>query len=41
MLADYTRHDQALGLLQGLGPDLTNGMTSHVPMVAEALAAMG
>ena len=41
MKADYTRLDEALGLLQGLGADLTNGMTSHVPMVAEALAAMG
>jgi Questin oxidase-like len=41
MAADYSRHDEALALLVGLGPDLTNGMTSHVPMVAEALAAMG
>lgn len=39
--ADYTRLDEALGLLTGLGADLTNGMTSHVPMVAEALSAMG
>lgn len=39
--ADYTRLDEALGLLAGLGADLTNGMTSHVPMVAEALSAMG
>lgn len=39
--ADYTRFDEALGLLTGLGADLTNGMTSHVPMVAEALSAMG
>ena len=41
MTANYTRHDEALGLLSGLGPDLTNWMTSHVPMVAEALAALG
>lgn len=41
MTADYSRHDEALALLTGLGPDLTNWMTSHVPMVAEALAAMG
>jgi Questin oxidase-like len=40
-MADYSRHDEALGLLAGLGADLTNGMTSHVPMVAEALCAMG
>jgi hypothetical protein len=39
--ADYARHDEALGLLTGFGADLTNGMTSHVPMVAEALSAMG
>ena len=37
----YARHDEALVLLKGYGPDLTNGMTSHVPMVAEAMAAMG
>ena len=41
MKANYTRHDEALDLLFGLGADLTNGMTSHVPMVAEALSAMG
>jgi hypothetical protein len=41
MTANYARHDEALGLLTGLGADLTNGMTSHVPMVAEALAALG
>ena len=41
MKANYARHDEALGLLKRLGADLTNGMTSHVPMVAEALAAMG
>ncbi len=41
MAANYARHDEALALLEGLGPDLTNWMTSHVPMVAEALAAMG
>ena len=41
MTPNYARHDEALGLLTGLGPDLANGMTSHVPMVAEALAAMG
>lgn len=37
----YERHDEALKLLIDYGPDLTSGMTSHVPMVAEALAAMG
>lgn len=41
MTADYSKHDEALALLVGRGPDLTNWMTSHVPMVAEALAAMG
>ncbi|MBP6014677.1 MAG: DUF4243 domain-containing protein [Alphaproteobacteria bacterium] len=39
--ANYQRFDEALELLTALGPDLTNGMTSHVPMVAEALCAMG
>lgn len=38
---NYTRHDEALALLSNYGPDLSNGLTSHVPMVAEALAAMG
>ncbi len=40
-MADYRRFDEALELLTGFGPDLTNGMTSHVPMVAEALCTMG
>lgn len=39
--AGYAKLDEALSLLTGFGADLTNGMTSHVPMVAEALCAMG
>lgn len=33
--------DEALALLAPLGPDLENGMTSHAPMAAEALCALG
>jgi hypothetical protein len=33
--------DAALEFLAPYGPDLQNGMTSHAPMVAEALCALG
>jgi len=33
--------DEALALLAPYGPDLKNGLTSHAPMAAEALAALG
>jgi hypothetical protein len=33
--------DQALEYLGGFGPDLRNGMTTHAPMVSEALCALG
>lgn len=33
--------DSALERLSAFGPDLCNGMTSHAPMVAEALASLG
>ena len=33
--------DEALALLGDSGPDLRNGMTTHAPMVAEALCALG
>jgi len=33
--------DEALEILAGDGPDLRNGMTTHAPMVAEALCALG
>ncbi|MCG8589226.1 MAG: questin oxidase family protein [Proteobacteria bacterium] len=39
--ADYAPLDEALERLAGAGPDLTNGLTSHAPMAAEALCAMG
>jgi hypothetical protein len=39
--ADYSQLDVALEQLAGFGPDLSNGMTSHAPMVVEALAALG
>lgn len=41
MPADYRAMDPALDLLSAYGPDLANGFTSHAPMVAEALAALG
>lgn len=41
MPTDYRMMEPALDLLSGYGPDLTNGLTSHAPMVAEALAALG
>lgn len=39
--ADEDRLDAALERLAGFGPDLTNGMTSHAPMVVEALSVLG
>jgi hypothetical protein len=39
--ADHTSMDEALQLLSAYGPDLENGLTSHAPMAAEALCAMG
>ncbi len=39
--ADYSALDEALDVLSGYGPDLANGLTSHAPMVVEALCAMG
>jgi len=37
----YSSMDDALELLSAYGPDLRNGLTSHAPMAAEALCAMG
>jgi hypothetical protein len=37
----YAGHDEALALLAPYGSDLANGLTSHAPMVAEALCALG
>ena len=37
----YAPLDAALELLAPHGPELTNGFTSHAPMVAEALCALG
>jgi Questin oxidase-like len=39
--ASYQILDPALDVLASYGPDLRNGMTSHAPMVAEALCALG
>jgi len=39
--AAYDSIDEALTMLSGYGPDLRNGLTSHAPMAAEALCAMG
>ena len=39
--AGYATMDEALELLSAYGPDLSNGLTSHAPMAAEALCAMG
>ena len=36
-----TTLDEALEFIAGCGPDLRNGMTSHAPMVAETLCALG
>jgi hypothetical protein len=33
--------DEALEILSAYGPDLSNGLTSHAPMAAEALCALG
>jgi hypothetical protein len=38
---DYAIMDDALDLLSAYGPDLANGLTSHAPMAAEALCALG
>lgn len=38
--ANYASLDGALDFLSVYGPDLSNGLTSHAPMVAEALSAM-
>jgi hypothetical protein len=37
----YGPFDEALARLVPYGPDLSNGMTSHAPMAAEALCALG
>lgn len=37
----YANYDEALAQLAPCGPDLTNGLTSHMPMVVEALCRMG
>lgn len=37
----YRSMDEALEILSAYGPDLRNGLTSHAPMAAEALCAMG
>lgn len=39
--AAYTSMDEALDILFSYGPDLSNGLTSHAPMAAEALCALG
>jgi Questin oxidase-like len=39
--ASYASMDDALDILSAYGPDLANGLTSHGPMAAEALCAMG
>jgi len=39
--ASYSSMDEALELLSAYGPDLRNGLTSHAPMAAEALCAIG
>jgi hypothetical protein len=41
MKPDYSTLDAALERLAPYGPHLANGMTSHAPMVVEALAALG
>lgn len=40
-MKNYSVMDHALEFLAPYGPDLRNGLTSHAPMVAEALAALG
>ncbi len=39
--AAYTSMDDALEILSAYGPDLSNGLTNHAPMAAEALCALG
>ena len=40
-MRDDAMTDAALDVLEAYGPDLRNGLTSHAPMVVEALAALG
>lgn len=40
-MADYSVMEPALEMLAAYGPDLRNGLTSHAPMAAEALVALG
>src|SRR5690349_16675388 len=40
-LSSYAAMDEALAFLAPYGPDLKNGLTSHAPMAAEALVALG
>jgi hypothetical protein len=40
-VAPYTTLDDALAAMAPSGPDLANGLTSHGPMAAEALCALG
>ena len=39
-MSDYATLEPALALLAAYGPDLRNGLTSHAPMVVEALCAL-
>ena len=39
--ASYATLDDALEIMGSYGPDLANGLTSHAPMAAEALCALG
>jgi hypothetical protein len=41
MSLSYQPLDSALDALAAYGPDLSNGFTSHAPMVVEALCALG
>jgi hypothetical protein len=40
-MRDDLMTDAALEVLEAYGPDLQNGLTSHAPMVVDALAALG
>jgi len=40
-VAPYATLDDALEVMAAYGPDLANGLTSHGPMAAEALCALG
>src|SRR5260221_1901163 len=40
-VASYAVMDDALAVLSPYGPELSNGFTSHAPMAAEALCALG